>query len=116
MNYSLERFYKLQSEPNQSCLLSLREIILAFNDNIQETIKYGLPCFTYNKKQFCYLWTDKKTKNPYLLIVEGINIDHPLLEKGDRKRMKILSIDPLKDIPISAIREIFTKAIKFYIN
>jgi len=50
-----------------------------------------MPCFVYNKKQFCYLWTDKKTNNPYLLIVEGKNIDHPLLEQGDRKRMKILT-------------------------
>lgn len=116
MHGKLYEFYNSKSEPNQSCLLVLRDIILTFHENIHETVKYGMPCFVYNKKQFCYLWTDKKTNNPYLLIVEGKNIDHPLLEQGDRKRMKILPIDPLEDIPISTIREIFTKALEFYLN
>jgi hypothetical protein len=30
-----------------------------------------MPCFCYQRKAFCYLWTDKKTANPYILIAEG---------------------------------------------
>ena len=33
----------------------------------------------YQQKMFCYLWTDKKTHEPYIGIVEGNKIDHPLL-------------------------------------
>lgn len=113
---SPEDFYKSQSEPNQSCLLVLRDIILDFDEHLHQTMKYGMPCFVYKKKQFCYLWTDKKTGYPYLLMVEGRNIDHPLLVQGDRKRMKIMLIDPSADIPIHAIHEIFTLALKFYTN
>ncbi|HRX98386.1 MAG TPA: DUF1801 domain-containing protein, partial [Bacteroidales bacterium] len=81
---------------------------------IEETVKYGMPCFTYNKKMFCYLWTDKKTKEPYLLMVEGKQLDHPLLETGNRARMKILRVDPNKDIPVELIEEIIGRALILY--
>tara|TARA_R110000868_G_scaffold396971_2_gene669459 strand:- start:40688 stop:40978 length:291 start_codon:yes stop_codon:yes gene_type:complete len=96
--------------------LTLRDFILDFNDQISQTIKYGMTCFVFKKRHFCYLATDKKTNNPYILIVEGRNIEHPLLVQGDRKRMKVLPINPMEDIPISAINEIFTKALQFYTN
>ena len=47
---------------------------------------------------FCYLWTDKKTNDPYLLFVEGQYLDHPKLETGTRKRMKIFRVNPKEDI------------------
>lgn len=107
----LNNFYLSQPEPNQSCLLALRKIILDQDDQIEETVKYGMPCFTYKKKIFCYLWTDKKTKEPYILMVEGKRLEHPLLETGDRARMKILRVDPSKDIPVKTIQEILAVAL-----
>jgi hypothetical protein len=73
-----------------------------------------MPFFCYKGKMFCYIWLDKKTHLPYLGIVQGKNIDHPLLKQGDRARMKILPIDPASDLPVSTIDAIFRKAMLFY--
>ncbi len=108
-NYFLE-----QEEPAKSCLLALRKIILGFNTNISETWKYGMPVYCYNGKMFCYLWQHKKYKQPYIGIVEGGAINHPLLIQEKRARMKIMLIDPEKDIPVKAIESVFKMAMKFY--
>ncbi|WP_225869621.1 DUF1801 domain-containing protein [Pedobacter psychroterrae] len=103
-----------EEEPNRSCLLALRSIILGQDTNITETIKYGMPCFCYKKKMFCYLWTDKKTREPYMLMVEGKFLDHPQLEIGERSRMKIFRVNPNKDLPVKAIMSILTTALDLY--
>ena len=107
-------FYLGKDEPLKSCLLALRDIILAFHDDFSETKQYGMPCFCYRKKPFCYLWVDKKTNHPYILMVEGRNIHHPALVQGDRARMKILMIDPGEDIPVETISVIFNLALNLY--
>lgn len=114
MQSQLQDFYASKDESTQSCLFALRDIILEFNPEITETVKYGMPCFVYGKKHFCYLWTDKKSGHPYILIVEGNNIDHPSLIQGDRKRMKELPVDPGKDIPVKIIYDIFNLALTYY--
>jgi len=110
----LQNFYLTKDEPNKSCLLALRSIIISQDKDVTETQKYGMPCFCYRKKMFCYLWTDKKTGEPYLLMVEGKHLDHPKLEKGDRLRMKILRINPNKDLPLKTIQDILTRALDLY--
>lgn len=114
MNHQTNNFYLQKEEPIKSCLLALRDIILNYKKDITETWKYNMPCFCYKGKQFCYLWTDKKTKQPYILIVEGRKIEHPKLIAGERSRMKILIIDPHKNIPVKTIHKIFDMAVKFY--
>lgn len=83
---------------------------------VTETLKYGMPCFCYKNKMFCYLWTDKKTDEPYILFVEGNHLDHPRLETGDRKRMKILRVNPTKDIDIETIEDLLNRALNLYRN
>ena len=114
MYQSPEEFYSDKEEPVKSCLYALRDIILDWNEELGETLKYGMPCFVFRKKQFCYLWTDKETGNPYILVVEGNQIDHPALQQGDRKRMKILPVDPEQDIPVGTIHEVLEMALRFY--
>ncbi len=75
---------------------------------------YKMPCFCYKKKMFCYLWADKRTNEPYILMVEGKYLDHPELEEGDRSRMKIFRVDPNKDLPIKTIENILQKALDLY--
>ncbi|TFB32127.1 DUF1801 domain-containing protein [Pedobacter alluvionis] len=110
----LHNFYLNKEEPNKSCLLALRNIILKQDTNITETQKWGMPCFCYKKKMLCYLWTDKKTDEPYLLLVEGKFLDHPELEKGERSRMKIFRINPHIDLPIHTIEIILQQALDLY--
>lgn len=113
-NEKLEVFYLSKQEPVQGTLLGLRSIILQQDPLISETVKYGMPCFYYGKKAFCYLWTDKKSGEPYILFVEGKLLDHPLLQAGDRARMKILPVNPNEDLDLSTILELLTQALDLY--
>ncbi len=114
MQENTDQFYLNQTEPNQSCLLTLRQMILDQDPQVTETRKWGLPCFCYRQKMFCYLWIDKKSNSPYILMVEGKHLNHPALEKGQRARMKTLSIDPNQDIPVSTICNILNEALDLY--
>ncbi|MEJ5053354.1 DUF1801 domain-containing protein [Sphingobacterium sp. MYb382] len=110
----LHTYYLTKEEPNRSCLLALRHIVLEQDAHITETQKYGMPCFCYKKKAFCYLWTDKKTDEPYLLLVEGKYLDHPALEAGERKRMKIMRVNPREDLPLQTIVTVLQQALALY--
>ena len=92
----LDQYYLNKEEPTKSCLHALRDFILNYNNSITEA------------------WTDKKSGLPYIGFVEGRNINHALLEQGSRKRMKILRINPAKDLPIEAIAEIMNQALLLY--
>ncbi|WP_164108203.1 MULTISPECIES: DUF1801 domain-containing protein [Sphingobacterium] len=116
MEEYLHNFYLDKSEPNKSCLLALRSIILRRDAHMMETTKYGMPCFCYKNKACCYLWVDKKNAEPYILFVEGNLLAHPELEVGDRSRMKILRIDPNQDIAIDTVTEILDDALELYRN
>ncbi len=111
---NLDNFYLNKEEPNRSCLLALRKIILDLNCDITETKKYGMPCFCYKNKMLCYLWTDKHTEEPYILFVDGNLLDYPQLEKGTRSRMKILRIDSNQDLPLKTIHTLLDAAINLH--
>ncbi len=112
----LDNYYINKEEPHKSCLLALRDIILEQDAEVTETMKWGMPCFCFKKKMFCYLWTDKKTKEPYILFVEGKHLHHPQLETGQRARMKVFRVDPTKDLPLDTIKLLLTEAIELYKN
>ena len=112
MENELENFYLRQSEPNQSCFLALRDIILGANPHLTPDWKYKLPFFMYKGKMFCYLWKDKKTDIPYIGIVNGSDINHPALEAGNRKKMKTLSIDPTQDIDLTLVLNILSLSVE----
>jgi len=116
MIQDIANYYLSQKKPTKSCLLALRDIILEQDSNVTEARKYGMPCFCYRKKMFCYLWTDKKTEEPYILMVEGTHLDHPELEEGNRSRMKILRINPNADLPMDTINRILNDALDLYRN
>ena len=107
-------YYLSKEEPAKSCLLALRDIILSQDKNLVETTKYGMPCFCYKKKAFCYLWTDKITDGPYILMVEGKRLTHPLLEQGNRSRMKILRVPAGKNLNVKLIRSVLNEGLTLY--
>ncbi len=116
MSQDVNNYYLNQNEPNRSCLLALRKIIVSLDNNITETTKYGMPCFCYQNKMFCYLWADKKSFEPYILLVEGKYLNYPELEAGKRSRLKIFRINPNMDLPIESIRRILNSALDLYRN
>ncbi len=110
----LDNWYLKQPEPTRGCLLALRQFILTLDDALTLEWKYGMPFFYFKGKMFCYFWLDKKTKAPYIGVVRGNEIEHPLLEQGNRARMKILRIDANADLPIDTIEEVLRLAMARY--
>ncbi len=110
----INQYYEKLNEPNKSCLLTLRHIVLSFDDRISECWKYKMPFYCLNGKMFCYFWNDKKTLLPYIGIVKGHLLNRPELVLRDRKKMTVLPIDPLEDLPLELIQSILNDAASFY--
>lgn len=110
----IDRFFLQLKEPDQSCLLVLKDFILSLDKNINLGWAYGTPFFYYKKKSFCYFWFDKKTKQPYLSLAKGSLMTHPALESGGRKRFKIYRIQPDEDLDLKTIEKILREAIDLY--
>ncbi|MFT6802954.1 MAG: hypothetical protein ACJA2N_002145 [Salibacteraceae bacterium] len=47
-------------------------------------------------------------------MVEGNKLTHPALEAGDRKRMKVLNVNPTTDLPIEIINAVLNESLEFY--
>lgn len=107
----IDHYFLSKDEPAKSCLQFLRSHLLNHGDQLTEAWKYGMPFYCYRGKMCCYLWTDKKSGQPYLGIVNGNKINHPDLLAGTRNRMKVLMIDPELDIPVDKINGILNMAI-----
>ena len=110
----IDEYFDNQPEPIKSCLQALRSYVLNYQPQFTEAWKYGMPFYCYKGKMFCYLWTNKKTGQPYIGIVEGRKLEHPLLIQEKRSRMKIMMFDAEKDLPISTITDILKIAIALY--
>ena len=106
------KYFISKEEPLRSCLLALRSIILEMDTDIDEALKWHIPCYSYKNKMLCFINIEKKSNMPYILLVNGNKIDHPALEQGDRKQMKIFRVKPEEDIPIKLIQELLNKAIE----
>jgi hypothetical protein len=109
----VDAYFHNTQEPVKSCLIFLREHLLTIN-GITEAWKYGMPFYCYRGKMICYLWIHKKYNQPYLGVVEGKKIDHPRLIQEKRARMKILLLDPDKDIPIRLVNRIMKEVLNLY--
>ncbi|MBL7718340.1 MAG: DUF1801 domain-containing protein [Flavipsychrobacter sp.] len=107
-------FYQKLEEPNKSCFMALRDIIRMQDNDITHELKYGMPFFCYKGKMFCYLWTHKKTGQPYIGIVEGKHFDQPFLIQEKRSRMKVMMLDAEKNLPVKRIRGIIKQALDLY--
>ncbi|BDU26575.1 DUF1801 domain-containing protein [Flavobacterium sp. GSB-24] len=110
----LDDFYLNQEEPIKGIFLALKEIILKQDENITNTLKYGMPFFCYKRKMFCYLWIHKKLKKPYIGIVEGKHFDDPFLIQEKRSRMKIMMFNVNEDLPLEEIEIVIQKAVNLY--
>lgn len=108
----IDNYFLNQEEPVKGTLLFLRDYILSYHGAITEVWHYRMPFYFFHGKRFCYLWVQQKTGLPYIGIVDGKLIDHPDLIQEDRSRMKILLIDPKKDIPLKIVRSVLNASLK----
>ena len=110
----IDQFYLHLDEPERSCLQFVRTYILGMDKQITESWKYGMPFFCYKGKMACYLWVHKKYQQPYLGIVEGRKIEHPDLLQEKRAKMKILLLDPNRDLPMKKIQGLLKRVFALY--
>ena len=59
----LNNYYLNKEEPNKSCLIALRDIILKQDSNITATLKYGCLASVTRKKCFVIYGQIKKKTN-----------------------------------------------------
>jgi hypothetical protein len=106
MNTTLESYYLSKTEPYQSCLLALKDIILRANPDICHERKFQIPFFTYKNKKLGYLWLNQKK------LMLGFCLDKSLQEAvaGVKPKDKYESfrIDPNADLPVEIIMEKLT--------
>ncbi|HRF75635.1 MAG TPA: DUF1801 domain-containing protein, partial [Chitinophagales bacterium] len=105
-------FFLSLPQPTQSTFLALSNIILNHHPSITPEWKYSMPFFYYNGKMLCYLWTNKKTRQPYIGFADGNKMDFPELIQEKRSRMKIFMIDAEKDLPVKKITLLLKMAIE----
>ena len=110
----IDNYFLNQDEPAQSCLQALRNFVLNFHPEMEEAWRYRMPCYRIKKRPFCYLWTDKKTHEPYILLVRGAQIDHPALSQKKGVKMKRLLVDPNADLPVEDISTVFNLLLELY--
>lgn len=111
----VDQWFLSHPEPLAGCLQSLRSIILQSPHGFAETWKYSMPVYCLNNKMTCYLWVDKKTKHPYLGIVEGSKIQQEQLIQDKRRRMKIWLFDPASDLPLRQIQQVLKQVASWYL-
>lgn len=109
--HEIDNFFLFQDEPIKSCLQSLRPYILGYDENITEAWKFNMPFYFFKKERFCYLWIHTKTGQPYIGFTDGKRLEHPLLMFEKRSRIKIMLIEPEKDIPVDDIDTVLKMAI-----
>jgi len=107
----IDKFFLDKPEPLRSCLFAMRQYALGYAPEMREIWSYHMPFYTYKGRRICYIWIEKKSDRPYLGIVDGNRIEHPLLLAEKRSRMKIFLIDPTADLPIGSMDEILDLAV-----
>lgn len=112
--HALDHFYTKHNESINECFLAMKQIILSMDPEITNEWKYNMPFFCFRGKMFCYLWWHPKHQLPFLGMVEGKHLIHPELQFENRSRIKIMLIDPKKDLPIRKMHEILNKALNLY--
>jgi hypothetical protein len=110
----IENFYIKAVSPNKEVYLALRYFILNNDRLFTEHWKYGVPFFYFKNKPFAYFHSNKVNGHPYMGIVRGNDVEHYLLERGNRKKMKVLELDPYADIPILEITKIIQDLKQLY--
>ncbi len=108
----IEDFFDNLVEPDKSCLLYIRHLILNHSEAFSEHWKWGGVFYYYKKKMLCYFWFDKKTKQPYLSFGEGQYIHHPQLKSEGRKRFKLYFINTNDDVDVDTINFLLDESIK----
>lgn len=106
----LDNYFHSLPEPEQGCLLFLRQHIINYSEDITDAWKFNTPFFYYKKKWLCYLSYNKKTKVIYIGFVKGYKLNHSKLLSEGRKQIKVFYVDANKDVDVKNLDKILKMA------
>ena len=105
---------KWQANENlYASLCSMRDIVLAMDDEITETIKWNVPYYSY-KGHLGYLSVMNK-KTPYFSFAHGAFLDdiEGILTGQHKKIVRYFEVDPTADIDIDKFQRILEVALSY---
>lgn len=108
-----DNFFLTLPDPEQSCLLFIRQFILDQNTGISEKWHYNTPFYHYKGKWMCYLSYRPKDRVIYIGFVHGYKLKHKLLLSEGRKQIKVFYLNAYNDVDIKSLREVFKLALNF---
>jgi hypothetical protein len=95
-NRDVDRWFRQQKPPSPEAMQRAREIILAADDRVTETIKWSTPTFVYKGNIISF--TPSKT-GVGLMFHKGADIpgDHPRME-GDGRLVRTMRFTDVEDV------------------
>ena len=99
----LERHYDALPPGHRELLLAARAWLLEQPYGLREEYKWSTPCFAYAGRHACYLYHQAKRARSYVAFPAGRFLEHPLLRADGRKLIRVLDLDPDRDLPVEAI-------------
>jgi hypothetical protein len=111
MRTEIDNYFDQKEEPVRGCLSAMRNLILTLSPGISEVWRYRMPFYCIHGNRFCYLWVDKKRRQPYIGFVNGGQMDHSALLSEKRAKMKIYLLDPYLDWDPDEISGLLKQAI-----
>lgn len=114
----VEIYFLNQTEPLQSILLFVRQVILETIPEMEEKYKYKIPFYYYKGKPVCYLNILKEANYVDLGFWDGFKLSnkHQLLKANNRKMVKSLEFNNPKTINIVALQETLLEAVAYKIS
>ncbi|MDI1355255.1 MAG: DUF1801 domain-containing protein [bacterium] len=109
---AIDNYYFALPEPQQSCLLFLRHFLLEHSPNISEHYKFSTAFFYFKTEHLCYFSVSKSTGKTYIGFVQGYRFSHPKLLSEGRKQIKVLYLDPSKDVDVKTLKEVLKLALR----
>lgn len=109
----IDNYFFTLPEPEQSCLLFIRQFILDTHQGISEHWHYNTPFYYYRGHWMCYISYNKKSGITYLAFIHGRHLEHKKLLSEGRKQVKVFYLDTAADLDIKSLKIIFRKAILY---
>ncbi|MFA1819084.1 DUF1801 domain-containing protein [Virgibacillus oceani] len=111
-NEKVDEFIQALPEDIKEMTESLRGVIHEANENMNEEIKWNMPCFSTGNTNICYLQPAKKHVN--LGFYSGAMLqDKDNILEGEGKKMRHIRIKKMEDVQQEKMKALIEEAIEY---
>ena len=108
-NSSVEKWFQGIPNEQSNLLTELRNLVLSTDAAISEELKWQRPCYSVNRKLFCYL--DSTKNHATIGFQKGASLKDPeLLLEGTGKDMRHIKLNPSLVPSWAAIQDLVSNA------